>query len=69
MEMQSLEFSQRVFDLDLVQYVLIMIPFLLHVGTVMYILYYYMLKICDLFFDFDFTGIMVKRLYESQKRL
>ena len=53
-EMQSLEFTQLVFSLALVQCFLTMLPFL-HFGIVMYILCYYMLEVCDLLFYFDFT--------------
>ena len=31
-----------------------LLPYVL--GVVMYILYHYMLKVCDMLFDFDFTG-------------
>jgi hypothetical protein len=49
METQSLEFSQLVFSLALVQYFFTMLPSL-SFGTVMYILCHYMLEVCDLFF-------------------
>jgi hypothetical protein len=56
------------FCLALVQYFLIMLPVFLF-GTVMSILYHYILEACDLFFNCDFTGVTLKNLYESCKRL
>ena len=53
MEMQSLEFSPLVFHLALVLYFFAIFSSL-HFGMVMYILYHYMLEVCDLLFDFDF---------------
>ena len=67
MNTQYVEFAQLVFSLALVQHFLTK-PTPLHFGLVMYILCHYMLEVCDLCFDFDFTGITVKRLHESQKR-
>ncbi|EGW10137.1 hypothetical protein I79_024307 [Cricetulus griseus] len=64
-EMQSLEFTQLIFGLSLIPYFLIMFPF----GMVMYILCHCILEVCDLLFHFDLTGVTVKRLHESQKRL
>ena len=55
MEMQSLEFALIVLGLALVQYFLTMLPSLCF-RMVMYILCHYMLEVCDLLFDFDFTG-------------
>ena len=50
-EIQSLEFSQLVFGLALVQYFLTMLPF----GIVMHTLCH-VSEGCDLIFCFDFTG-------------
>ena len=55
MEIQSLEFAQLVFGLALVKHFLIMIPFL-PFEMKMYIMCHFMLEVCDLPFDFDFTG-------------
>jgi hypothetical protein len=49
MEMQSLEFTQMVFSLALVQYFLTMIP-LFPFEIVMYILLHCMWEVCDLIF-------------------
>jgi hypothetical protein len=67
-DMQSLEFAWLGLGLALVQYLLTML-FFLPFGVAMCILCHCMLEVCDLHFDFDFTGLIVKRLYESQKRL
>jgi hypothetical protein len=34
-----------------------------------YILHHYVLEICNLFLDFEFTGTTVKRLHESKKTM
>ena len=52
MEMHSWEFVQLVFSLAVVQYFLAMLP-PLNFGRVIYTLCHYMLKVCDLLFDFD----------------
>ena len=55
MEMKTLEFSQLVFILVLVQYVIFML--LAHTfEMVMYVLCHCVLELCDLLFDFDFTA-------------
>lgn len=54
MKMQSLEFAQIVLGLALAQY-FCLLPFLL-CGMVIYILCHYILKVCDLLFDFNLTG-------------
>ena len=53
--MQSLEFAQLAFGLVVVQYFLTVLPSLCF-GMVMYILCHYMLEVCDLLFDCNFTG-------------
>lgn len=55
MEMQSLEFVQLVFGLVVVQYFLTVFPSLCF-GMAMYILCHYMLEVCALLFDCNFTG-------------
>ena len=55
MMMQRLEYSQLVLSLALVQYFLTMFPSL-HFGTIMYILFRFMLEAYDLVFDFGFIG-------------
>ena len=54
MEMQSLEFAQLVFSLALVQY-FHSAPFPMFWNGNVY-LCHYLLEVCDLLFDFDFTG-------------
>ena len=55
MQMQSLEFPQLAFGLAVVHYFLTMFQSLCF-GIVMYILCHYVLEICNLIFDFNFTG-------------
>lgn len=52
---QNLEFAGLVFALALAQYFLIVLP-VLPSGMVMNVLCHCMLEVCDLTFDFDFTG-------------
>ena len=51
MEMQNLEFDILVFGVAVVQYFLTMLPFL-HFGIRMHMLCCFILKVCNLSFDF-----------------
>ena len=61
MEMQRLEFARVDFVLALAQSFFTMLPFF-PFGMVMHILCHHTLGVCDLLFEFDFTGTAVKRL-------
>ena len=61
MERQSLEFAQLVFGLAVVRSFLAVLSFL-PFGLAVYVLCHCMLEVYDLLFDFDFTGVTVKRL-------
>ena len=61
MEMENLVFTLLGFVLDLVRHFLTVLP-ILPFGVVMYILCHCMLEVCNLLFDFDFIGDIVKRV-------
>lgn len=69
LKMQNLEFDLLVFILILIQYFLIMLPFL-YVRMLIYNLCHCILKICDLLFIFVLQAVIIKRqLHVSEKNL
>ena len=62
----SLEVVQVVFSLALIQYFLIVFPFL-PFEMVMYILCHYVFELCNLFYHFNFIEVMVKRLFSLER--
>ena len=59
--MENLVFTLLGFVLDLVRHFLTVLHFLPS-GVEMYILCHCMLEVCNLLFDFDFKGDIVKRV-------